>query len=108
MISTRNLTVAAIPTPVLILWAFLLLANLADVIATSQAFAMGIAEANPISAWIAARWGITGLTLHKFVWLVAIVYLLPYIRGWTYGLLGFACAVYGALMVVHGVFLFTL
>lgn len=108
MSSTRNLSVAAIPTPVLILWAFLLLANLADVIATSQAFAMGVAEANPISAWIAERWGIAGLTLHKFVWLAAIVYLLPYIRGWTYGLLGFVCAVYGALMAVHGAYLFVL
>jgi hypothetical protein len=108
MISTRNLPVASIPTPVLILWGFLLIANLGDVIATSQALAMGVAEANPISAWIAERWGIAGLTLHKFVWLIAIVYLLPYIRGWTYGLLGFACGVYAALMVVHGAFLLTL
>ena len=106
--STRKWSVSAIPTPVFVLWVFLLVANLIDVAATSQAFAMGIEEANPISAWIADRWGVTGLTLHKLVWLVAIVYLLPHIRGWTYALLGFACAVYGGLIVVHGAYLIAL
>jgi hypothetical protein len=106
--ATHKWSVSAIPASVLGLWVFLLIANLIDVAATAQAFAMGVAEANPISAWIAERWGVTGLTVHKLIWLAAIVFLLPHIRGWTYALLGFACAVYAGLLVVHGAYLIVL
>lgn len=97
-------SVRTIPTP-LLLWCFLVFANVVDLFATSRAFAMGVGEANPISAWIFDLWGMAGLTLHKLFWLTAVVFLLPYIRGWTLSLLAFACLVYAGLLVIHGGYL---
>jgi hypothetical protein len=85
----------------LYLWAFLVVTNIVDVLASRRAFELGMTELNLVVDLILADYGILGVALFKSFWLVGLMFLLPYIRGWTQLLLGLVCLAYFALTVVH-------
>lgn len=85
----------------LYLWAFLVVTNIVDVLASRRAFEFRIAELNPVIDLVQADYGILGVVLLKAFWLFVLMLLLPYIRGWTQLLLGLACLAYFAVTVIH-------
>ena len=87
------------------LWAFLVVANAVDVLASGRAFEFGIAEVNPFAELIIANSGIWTLALFKAFWILMLLPLLPHVKGWTRALLALACTVYGVLTIAHVWFL---
>jgi hypothetical protein len=85
----------------LYLWVFLVVTNIVDVLSSRRAFESGITELNPVVDLVLADYGILGVVLLKSFWLVGLMFLLPYIRGWTQFLLGLACLAYFAVAVLH-------
>ena len=85
----------------LYLWAFLVVTNIVDVLASRRAFELGMTELNLLVDLVLADHGILGVVLLKTFWLVVLMFLLPYIRGWTQLLLGLACLAYFAVTVIH-------
>lgn len=83
------------------LWAFLVVTNVVDVLASRRAFEFGIAEVNPFADLIIANYGIWALALFKAFWILMLLPLLPHVKGWTRVLLALACAVYGVLTIAH-------
>jgi hypothetical protein len=85
----------------LYLWAFLVVTNMVDVLASRRAFEFGMTELNLVVDLVLAEYGILGIVLLKSFWLVGLMFLLPYIKGWTQLLLGLACLAYFAVTVIH-------
>lgn len=84
-----------------LLWTLLLAANLVDVLASRQAFGIGVGELNPIVELLLLEYGMAGVIVPKLFWMTVLLLLLPYIRGWTRALFAMTCTVYLALTVVH-------
>ena len=85
----------------LYLWLLLAVTNVVDFLGTRRAFQLGIEELNPLVAFAYAEFGIGAVAAMKIPFLLLLGCLLPYIRGWTRGLLAAACAVYLALTGAH-------
>lgn len=83
------------------LWVFLVITNVVDVLASRRAFQFGIAEVNPIVDLIISYFGIWGLAVFKVLWILMLMPLLPYIKGWTQAMLGLACLAYFVLTIAH-------
>ena len=83
------------------LWVLLAVTNLVDLLASRRAFALGIGELNPIVDLLFSAYGIASIALFKLFWLVALLVLLPYVRGWTQALFAFACVIYLGLTMLH-------
>ena len=82
-------------------WVFLVVTNAVDVLASRRAFQFGIAEVNPVADLIISMYGVAGLGLFKAFWLLALLAFLPFVRGFTQALLGFACLAYFLLTIAH-------
>lgn len=85
----------------LLLWALLVLTNLADVLGTARAFEIGIGELNPIVDMFHAEYGMAGIATPKVFFLTLLYFLLPWVRTWTRALFALACSAYLALTVAH-------
>lgn len=83
------------------LWVLLAVTNLVDLLASRRAFALGIGELNPIVDSLFSTYGIASVALFKAFWLVALLILLPYVRGWIQAFFAFACVVYLGLTMLH-------
>ncbi len=83
------------------LWALLVVTNLVDVLATRRAFDLAIPELNPTVEMLISGYGIAGVAAFKALWLLILLVLIPYIRGWTQNLLKLACGTYLVLTVWH-------
>ncbi len=84
-----------------LLWLLLVLTNVTDVLASRYALAHGAVELNPIVAALLDAHGISGLVLFKGFWLVLLLILLPYIKGWLQWLYGFVSVAYLLLSAYH-------
>ena len=84
-----------------LLWLLLLLTNITDVLASRYALARGAVELNPNVAVLLEAHGISGLVLFKGLWLVLLLLLLPYIKGWLQWLYGFVSLAYLLLSAYH-------
>lgn len=84
-----------------VLWMVLLVTNLIDLSASDHAFSRGLVELNPIMSALYLRFGNAGLALFKGFWLLALLLLIPYIRGWTQKPLAFSGLVYLGLAISH-------
>ena len=82
-------------------WSLLLVTNAVDVLASKRAFASGIAELNPAVDLVISHFGVWALAVSKAIWLVMLLLLLPYIRGWTQALLALSCLVYCGVVLAH-------
>jgi len=85
----------------LCLWLLLSVTNVVDVLATRRAFQIGIEELNPIVALVYSQYGIGAVAALKVPFLILLCCLIPYIRGWTRGLLILACGIYLTLTAAH-------
>lgn len=83
------------------LWLFLVVTNAVDVLASRRAFQFGIAELNPIVDLIISYFGIWGLAAFKALWIIMLMPLLPFVRGWTQAMLALACLAYFVLTIGH-------
>ena len=84
-----------------LLWLLLVITNLTDVLASKHALAHGATELNPIVALLLEAHGITGLVVFKGVWLVALLVLVPLIKGWVQWLFVLVSMAYVLLAVYH-------
>ncbi len=84
-----------------LLWFLLVATNVTDVLASKHALANGAVELNPIVARLLEAHGITGLVVFKGVWLLLVLVLVPYIRGWTQSLYVFVSFAYVLLAAYH-------
>lgn len=90
------------PTAWLALVLLLAAANCFDVVATQQALARGIPEANPIALWLITSLGFSGLLLVKLIFATLLTCAARTCRSRLLdGLLLFACAGYSALAGLH-------
>ena len=83
------------------LWVLLVVANITDVLASKHAFERGAIELNPIARLLLEAHGIVGLAVFKALWLVVLLILVRFVKGWIQWLFVFACAVYFALALYH-------
>lgn len=87
------------------IWALLVVTNGVDLLASRRAFALGIAEINPVVELMIASYGFWSLGVFKAFWLVILLSLLPYIRGWTQVLFTLTCMIYFILALSHIIYL---
>ena len=85
----------------LLLWLLLVITNVTDVLASKHALAHGAIELNPIVALLLESHGMTGLVVVKGFWMVLLLLLLPYVRGWVQWLYALVVFAYLLLSVYH-------
>ena len=85
----------------LLLWLLLVVTNVTDVLASRHALARGATELNPIVALLLDHHGMTGLVVVKGLWLILLLMLLPYIRGWVQRLYALVALAYLVLSAYH-------
>ncbi len=83
------------------LWTVLYLANVIDVAFSCYAFSRGCGELNPVIELVWDKWGVSGLTLLKSIFLFVLLVLLPYVGGWKLKLLILCCSMYACLAIYH-------
>ena len=83
------------------MWALLAVTNIVDVLASRRAFDFGMGELNPFVSMLLDEFGILGVALFKAFWLLVLLGLLPYVKGWTQKFFELACVVYLLLTALH-------
>ncbi|HPV28171.1 MAG TPA: DUF5658 family protein, partial [Deltaproteobacteria bacterium] len=72
-----------------------------DVAFSCYAFSRGCGELNPVIELVWDKWGVSGLTLLKSIFLFVLLVLLPYVGGWKLKLLILCCSMYACLAIYH-------
>lgn len=85
----------------LLLWIFLVVANIIDIQVTYTVFAGGGIELNPFMAFLCTTFGNISLAFYKGICLGILFILLPFVRNAYQKLLILSCIVYAVLMVSH-------
>jgi len=87
----------------IVLWLFLVVANIADILVTYSIFAEGGIEVNPAMAFLCTKFGNISLAFYKGILLGALFILLPLIKAIHQKFLIFTCFIYIVLLFSHAI-----